>query len=126
MAGFSYQYSPFLLDSIILPNTPMTMPGLLEEGDTHTTCFSHYPSEPFHEVSIDVRVHNEICPDNSTRVSPCHNEPSIIEKQQNTDSSSVVIEREISDQVTQKKTHLEKKKKNRSGSCSISAQSKVN
>ncbi|KAF6138014.1 hypothetical protein GIB67_041887 [Kingdonia uniflora] len=109
MAAFSYQQQqqqlPFLLDSVFLPSIPiMKMSGSIQEGDINTTtssssCFPAYSSslhESFQENPIK-------CSDN--------NSPSLTDKHNSANSSSVV---EFGEQVTQmKKTTMEKQVKKR-------------
>lgn len=46
MAAFSYQYQPFLLDSIFLPNNPLKMGGFFDDQNFNTNCFSQfYPQD---------------------------------------------------------------------------------
>ncbi|KAF8390725.1 hypothetical protein HHK36_025252 [Tetracentron sinense] len=124
MAAFSYQHPSFFLDPVFLPSTPIKMSGLLEEGNINNTYFSpFYPSEPLHELSFDVRINESSCLDNSIKAPNSDDEPSVTEKQ-STDSSSMVVELETGDQVTQEVTQREKKRKKADGSCLNSAQSK--
>ncbi|KAL4012357.1 hypothetical protein IC575_029457 [Cucumis melo] len=46
MAAFSYQYQPFLLDSIFLHNNPLKVGGFFDEQNFNTNCFSQfYPQD---------------------------------------------------------------------------------
>uniref|UniRef100_A0A5B6ZZN9 BHLH domain-containing protein n=2 Tax=Davidia involucrata TaxID=16924 RepID=A0A5B6ZZN9_DAVIN len=110
MAAFSYQHHPFLLDSIFLPNTPIKMSGFSQETNNTTTCSSQfYPP-------TDVSVHGSSL-EHGTKVALSNNEPSVTHKHSTNSSISV-------EQVTQKVTHMDKKRKNRVGSSFSSAQSK--
>ncbi|KAK9278608.1 hypothetical protein L1049_028181 [Liquidambar formosana] len=124
MAAFSYQHHPFLLDSF-LPDTPIKMSGFLDEGNINTTCFSQfYPSDqPPQGIPVDVRIHESSCLEHSSKAALSDNEPSVTKKL-STDSSSVGDKLESGEQVTQKVTPMEKKRKNRDGSSLSSSQSK--
>ncbi|XP_010250561.1 PREDICTED: transcription factor bHLH137-like isoform X2 [Nelumbo nucifera] len=124
MAAFSYQQPTFLLDSAMLPNSPVKMPGLFEFGlglglgDINATCFPYFPPQPLPESSIDNL-------DTSKNVILSDNEPSMTQKQRSY-SSSLVVGLESGDQVTQDETQKmdkRKKKKNGDGSCSNFAES---
>lgn len=121
MAAFSYQHTPLFLDPVILPNITEPLKNMNnsmywfydEAGSFNTSCFSQvYPPETFHETPLDVRFH-EIS-DNETSLT----------KKQSTDSSTVVDKLESGEQVTQKVTPVDRKRKTTNGS-SNSAQSKV-
>ncbi|KAA8542062.1 hypothetical protein F0562_023214 [Nyssa sinensis] len=119
MAAFSHQHHPFLLDSVFLPNTPIKMSVFSQEpNSTNTTCFSQiYPLEPLREIPADVSVHN-------SSLEHGNNEPSVTYKHSANSSISMVDKLESGEQVTQKVTHMDKKRKNRVGSSFSSAQSK--
>lgn len=122
MAAFSY-HPAFLLDSIFLPNTPSNNINI---DDDHFS--PSYPSEPLiQEVhNTDSRAVESSCTvdHSSAKVSLSDNEPSVTKKQ-STESSTVVDKLETGEQVTQKVTSMDKKRKNRNGSSLNSAQSKV-
>ncbi|CAK7336805.1 unnamed protein product [Dovyalis caffra] len=131
MAAFSHQHEPLSVDSILLPNitTPiknMNMYGFFEEAgnEISTNCFPQiYPPETFHETpSFDFRFHESSHQDHSSKVSLSDNEISL-SKKQSTDSSTVVDKLETGEQVTQKVTPMDRKRKNTNGSLN-SAQSK--
>ncbi|XP_022955260.1 transcription factor bHLH137-like [Cucurbita moschata] len=42
MAAFSYQYQPFLLDSILQANNPLKMDGFLDEPNFNINCFTQF------------------------------------------------------------------------------------
>ncbi|PIA27325.1 hypothetical protein AQUCO_08000003v1 [Aquilegia coerulea] len=125
MAAFSYQHSTSLLDSVLLPNINKMSSTSLEDGDINT-CFSSYP--PPQVLLHDVVKHQENrCLYNNNNNNNSYNtliknissEPLVIKKSK-TDSSSMVIELDSDDQ---KDTSVEKKRKNKDGSCLSSAQS---
>ncbi|KAL6280830.1 hypothetical protein ACE6H2_017711 [Prunus campanulata] len=121
MAAFSY-HPAFLLDSIFLPNTANN----IDIDDDHFSL--SYPSEPLiQEVhTTDSRAVESSCTvdHSSAKVSLSDNEPSVTKKQ-STESSAVVDKLETGEQVTQKVTSMDKKRKNRNGSSLNSAQSKA-
>ncbi|KAF8408472.1 hypothetical protein HHK36_007627 [Tetracentron sinense] len=110
MAAFSYQYPRFDLESVFQPHTPIKISALLEDGNVGTACFSPFdPSEPLlDQIPFDVRIHQSSCLDNTTRVPLRDNELSLTEKL-NTDSSSMAVQLESGDQITQKDTPMEKR-----------------
>nr|WIE96072.1 basic helix-loop-helix transcription factor [Loropetalum chinense var. rubrum] len=126
MAAFSYQHHPFLVDSVFLPDSPIKMSGFMEEaGNINTTTFSQfYPSEPLQEIPVDFRIHANSSLEHSSKVAISDNELSSVTKKLSTDSSSVIDKLESGEQVTQKVTPTEKKRKNMDGSSLTSAQSK--
>ncbi|KAJ6748339.1 STEROL REGULATORY ELEMENT-BINDING PROTEIN [Salix purpurea] len=120
MAAFSYQHTPLFLDPVILPSITEPLKNMNnsmywfydEAGSFNNSCFSQvYPPETFHETPLDVRFH-EIS-DNETSLT----------KKQSTDSSTVVDKLESGEQVTQKVTPVDRKRKTTNGSLN-SAQSK--
>ncbi|KAL5543819.1 hypothetical protein UlMin_007603 [Ulmus minor] len=133
MAAFSYPHHPLLLDSLFLPNSaPIKIPGLIDQVEdnnntNNTNCFSQfYPSESVthHEIPVDGNIiHESSCLEHSSKFALSDNETSVTKKQ-NTESSTVVDKLESGEQVTQKVTQMEKKRKSRNGSSSNSAQSK--
>ncbi|KAF5476492.1 hypothetical protein F2P56_003243 [Juglans regia] len=125
MAAFSYQHQPFLLDSIFLPNTPIKMSSLVEEENININYFSQfYPLEPTQEIPVDdISVRESNCFDHSSKGAFSDNEPSLAKKQ-STESSTVVDKLDSGEQVTQKVTPMEKKRKTRNGVSLTTAQSK--
>nr|XP_048330234.1 transcription factor bHLH137 isoform X2 [Ziziphus jujuba var. spinosa] len=124
MAAFSYSHHPFLLDSVLLPNTPIKMSGFMDETNLNTNFFSQfYPSQHFQEIPLDVRLEETSCLDHSSRIALSDNEPSMTKKH-STESSFVVDKLESGEQVTQEVPTMDKKRKNRNGSSLSSAQSK--
>ncbi|RDX61502.1 Transcription factor bHLH137, partial [Mucuna pruriens] len=97
MAAFSYQYHPFLLDPAFFPT----------------------PSSPqFHlpqETSFNVTNQETSCVDQSSKITISDNEPSVT-KNLSPQSSIVVDKLETGEQVTQKVTPVEKKRRTRNGS----------
>ncbi|XP_062115842.1 transcription factor BC1-like [Humulus lupulus] len=135
MAAFSYPHHSILLDSVYLPNNMFkNMCGLMDQEEENTTtnnnntnyCFSNndfYSSD--HQNHHGILVHESSCVDHSSSkhgALSSDNEPSVTKKQ-STESSTVVDKLESGEQVTQKVTPMEKKRKTRNGS-SNSAQSK--
>ncbi|XP_010249180.1 PREDICTED: transcription factor bHLH137-like [Nelumbo nucifera] len=121
METFSYQDPFFLLDSVILPNTPIKTPGSFEFRDINTTYFPRFPLQPLHEVSVDAGS-SAVERRNAFRIDT---ENSVCGKQK-TYSSSKVVRVESGDQVIQTETQKmdKKRRKNRDGFSSNSAQSK--
>ncbi|KAE9601363.1 putative transcription factor bHLH family [Lupinus albus] len=99
MSAFSYQYHPFLVNPIFIPNTPIQLSHI-------NTSLS--PSYEFHHLQPDQETS---CVDqNSTE--PC----SVTKSNHSPESSMVVDKLENGDHVTQKVANMEKKKRNRNGS----------
>ncbi|KAE8123801.1 hypothetical protein FH972_018726 [Carpinus fangiana] len=122
MAAFSYQHHPFPIESIFLPNTPPIKMSSFMEENINTSSFSQfYPLEPTQEIPVDVRIHERSCLDHGSKVSD--NKPSLAKKQ-STESSAVVDKLDSGEQVTEKVTSTEKKRKNRNGVSMTYAQSK--
>jgi hypothetical protein len=125
MAAFSYQHHPFPIDSIFLPNTPNIKMSSFMEENINTSCFSPlYPLEPMQGIPVEVKIHESSCLDHGSKVAFSDNEPSLTKKQ-STESSTVVDKLDSGEQVTQKVTPIEKKRKNRNGASMTYAQSKV-
>ncbi|CAK9143357.1 unnamed protein product [Ilex paraguariensis] len=123
MAAFSYQ-QPFLLDSLFMPNTPFKFPGFSEEPNNTPTCFYHlYQPETLRDIAEEFSVPESSCFEHSTKVALSNNEPSVTNKH-SPDSSSVIDKLESGEQVTQKLTPMEKKRRCADGSSLSSAQSK--
>ncbi|GAB4860365.1 hypothetical protein Ancab_035523 [Ancistrocladus abbreviatus] len=124
MAAFSYQHPPFHVASVLPPNTTIQMPSSLDESNNFS-------------FDIDPSFFNEIC--SSGEAMDCSllehtscveqglkvdNEPS---EKPSTGSSSIIVDKlEYScDQATQNWAQMDKKRKvNKEGSPSISANSK--
>uniref|UniRef100_A0A2P2J643 Uncharacterized protein MANES_14G046300 n=1 Tax=Rhizophora mucronata TaxID=61149 RepID=A0A2P2J643_RHIMU len=118
MAAFSYQqhHHSFLLDSIFLPNNPVIRNMSMEDGNLNINCFSQiYPPESLYEAPLDVSFHESSHFDHSSKIALSDNEASVTKKQ-STDSSTVVDKLESGEQVTQKVSAMEKKRKNANGS----------
>jgi hypothetical protein len=125
MAAFSYQHHPFPIESIFLPNTPpIKMSSFMEENINPSSFSQFYPLEPIQEIPVDVRIHESSCLDQGSKVAFSDNKPSLAQKQ-STESSAVVDKLDSGEQVTQKVTSTEKKRKNRNGVSMTYAQSKV-
>ncbi|XP_061338988.1 transcription factor BC1-like isoform X2 [Gastrolobium bilobum] len=102
MAAFSYQYHPFLVDSTFFPN----------------------PQLPLHqEASSNVTNQETSCVDQSSKITISDNEPSVT-KNLSPQSSMVLDKFETGEQVTQKVTPMEKKRRIRNGSSLSNPQSK--
>ncbi|KAL2347092.1 hypothetical protein Fmac_001092 [Flemingia macrophylla] len=106
MAAFSYQYHPFLVDPAFFPI--MHSPSI------------HFPQET---ISPNLTNHDTSCVDQSSKITISDNEPSVT-KNLSPQSSVVVDKLETSDQVTQKVTPMEKKRRTRNGSSMSNPQSK--
>ncbi|KAF6154703.1 hypothetical protein GIB67_002926 [Kingdonia uniflora] len=119
MAGFPYQDPTFLLSSIFLPNTSVKMSNLFEEGEMSTSSFPYYPSETLQEFPV-VTIHENY---NTTMPLPSDHEPTVTET--NKTDCLMAVEVEVGNQVFDKETPSEKKRKERDGSCLSSAQSQV-
>lgn len=67
MAAFSYQYQPFLLDSVFMPTNPLKMAAFLDDPNFNANCFSQFfPQEPpIHHFSPDLSKQS---PESSTLV----------------------------------------------------------
>ncbi|XP_027339642.1 transcription factor bHLH137 isoform X1 [Abrus precatorius] len=110
MAAFSYQYHPFLVDPSFLPTAspPIT-----------ATQF------PLHqETSFNVTNQDTSCVDQSSKVSVSDNEPSVTKNNLSPQSSMGVDKLETGEQVTQKVTPMDKKRRTRTGSSLSNPQSK--
>ncbi|XP_059644568.1 basic helix-loop-helix protein 80-like isoform X2 [Cornus florida] len=117
MAAFSYQHHPFLVDSVF---TPIKMSGFSEEPNnttTTTTTFSQF--HPFEPPPLQDHHHQQI---NPVHESNNNNEPSVMTCKHSTDSSISVADHKLEsgEQVTQKVSPMDKKRKNRDGSSSFS------
>ncbi|KAM0982125.1 hypothetical protein ACFX13_015407 [Malus domestica] len=126
MAAFSYNGS---LDSIFLPNAPATNDIIIYSNFSR----SFYPSEPLtREIQADNNsraVESSCTMDHSSThkvaFSDNENEPSVTKNKSRESSTVVDVDRlEIGEQVTQKVTPMDKKRKSRIGSSFNSAQSK--
>ncbi|XP_020232909.1 transcription factor bHLH137 [Cajanus cajan] len=109
MAAFSYQYHPFLVDPAFFPNmhTPPSPPHF------------HFPQE----TSPNVTNQETSCVDQSSKITISDNEPSVT-KNLSPQSSMVVDKLETGEQVTQKVTPVQKKRRTRNGSSLSNPQSK--
>ncbi|TKY73698.1 dimerization protein [Spatholobus suberectus] len=109
MAAFSYQYHPFLVDPAFFPNTNTP---------------SSPPQFPLpQETSFNVTNQETSCVDQSSKITISDNEPSVT-KNLSPQSSMVVDKLETGEQVTQKVTPVEKKRRTRNGSSLSNPQSK--
>ncbi|KAJ1417848.1 Myc-type, basic helix-loop-helix [Sesbania bispinosa] len=112
MAAFSYQYHPFLVDSAFLLN--------INTGPPPTPT----PQFPFNqETSFNVTNQDTSCVDQSSKITISDNEPSVT-KNLSPQSSMVVDKLETGEQVTQKVTPMERKRRTRNGSSLNNHQSK--
>lgn len=84
-----------------------------------------HPSQPLHETYYKVTNQETSCVDQSSKFTVTDNEPSSVTKNQSPETSVVVDKLEPGEQVTQKVTPMEKKRRNRNGSSFGSPQSKV-
>ncbi|PON77200.1 Basic helix-loop-helix transcription factor [Parasponia andersonii] len=126
MASFSDPHHPVVLDSIFLSNnTPIyEISGLLDQEENNNNSINNNGVSQFYPSDLTVHgVHESSCLYHSSKVALSDNEPSVTKKQ-STESSTVVDKLESGEQVTQKVTPMEKKRKNKNGSSSSSAQSK--
>ncbi|KAF5743661.1 hypothetical protein HS088_TW08G00246 [Tripterygium wilfordii] len=132
MAAFSQQHNnnyPLFLDSVSLQNNNSIniMSGFMEERNMNTNCFTQFcPPELVLETIVNPGSKQGSCLDDhsSSKISHSDNETSVTKKQ-STESSTVVDKIESGEQVTQKMTQMDKKRKNRNGSKSTnSSQSK--
>ncbi|NP_001312696.1 transcription factor bHLH137-like [Nicotiana tabacum] len=133
MAAFSDQLqhtNPFLLDSVFLPSSPIKMSGFLEEQNNSIVqnCFTQfYQPESFQQLpTANVIVHeSSYCLDQSTNVTLSQNE---LNSMTNNSSSSVSLDMDSSS-VTDKIESgnkpnfipMDKKRKSREGSSSMSS-----
>ncbi|XP_009587187.1 transcription factor BC1 isoform X2 [Nicotiana tomentosiformis] len=133
MAAFSYQLqhtNPFLLDSVFLPSSPIKMSGFLEEQNNSIVqnCFTQfYQPESFQQLpTANVIVHeSSYCLDQSTNVTLGQNEPNSVT---NNSSSSVSLDMDsssVTDKIESRNkpnfTPMDKKRKSREGSSSMSS-----
>ncbi|XP_016494316.2 LOW QUALITY PROTEIN: transcription factor BC1-like [Nicotiana tabacum] len=132
MAAFSYQLqhtNPFLLDSVFLPSSPIKMSGFLEEqNNSIVQCFTQfYQPESFQQLpTANVIVHeSSYCLDQSTNVTLGQNEPNSVT---NNRSSSVSLDMDsssVTDKIESRNkpnfTPMDKKRKSREGSSSMSS-----
>lgn len=115
MAAFSYEHTPFPLDTLFLPpKESMIYSNYLSHHHLYqeSSCLDYTSSKPSTTVSDDNN----------------NNEPSdSVTKKMNTtpESSSVVDLLENGEQVTQRLNPMDRKRKNSSGSSFSTAQSKV-
>lgn len=123
MAAFSYQqqnHNPFVLDFAF--QNPKLSSALMEDSSFN---FNFNPS-----IVNTNNLFPQFCSPEITSLDQSSNEPSSVTvntvKKQSTDSSSAVDKLESGEQVTQTVNRMDKKRKNRSGSSSNSAISKVN
>ncbi|KAI9079628.1 hypothetical protein K1719_038249 [Acacia pycnantha] len=100
MAAFSFQYHPFLVDNPFFSSAPIKM-----------TTFTEQQQPPqFHESSLE----NCFVVDQSSKFNMSDNEPSSVTKNQSSETSLVLDKLEPDgEQVTQKVTPMQKKKRNR-------------
>ncbi|XP_027342269.1 transcription factor bHLH137-like [Abrus precatorius] len=127
MAAFSYQYyHPFLVDSTCFP-TNTTMSSLEEHAlmNTPLPLPSHhqYIHSIHQETSSSVTNQETSCVDQSSKVTISDTEPSVV-KNPSPETSMVVDKLEKGEQVTQKVSPTEKKKRARNGSSLVSPLSK--
>ena len=115
MAAFSYQYHPFLVDSTFLPN--------IDTGSPSQIHLIHQESS--FNVTNNQLQDTISCVDHSSKISISDNEPSVT-KNLSPQSSMVVDKLETGEQVTQKVTPMERKRRTRHGSCLSNPQSEVN
>ncbi|KAK4256891.1 hypothetical protein QN277_006555 [Acacia crassicarpa] len=102
MAAFSFQYHPFLVDNPFFSSAPIKM-----------TAFTEQQQPPqIHESSFE----NCFVVDQGSKFNMSDNEPSSVTKNQQSPETSLVLDKLETDgeQVTQKVTPTEKKKRNRS------------
>lgn len=102
MAAFPFQYHPFLVDNPFFSSAPIKM-----------TAFTEQQQPPqFHESSFE----NCFVVDQSSKFNMSDNEPSSVTKNQQSPETSLVLDKleTDSEQVTQKVTPMEKKRRNRS------------
>lgn len=136
MAAFSsYQLqhnNPFLLDSVFLPSSPIKMPGFFEEPNNSCivqNCFSQFYQPEF---PTNVTVHeNSYCLDQTTNVTTTntlsHDEPNSVTNNSRSsisldiDSSSVTDKIESGNNKPNVTTPMDKKRKSREGSSSMTS-----
>ncbi|XP_019416165.1 PREDICTED: transcription factor bHLH137-like isoform X2 [Lupinus angustifolius] len=109
MASYSYQYHPFLVESL---------PFFSNNINTISPHFNLH-----HQTSFDVTNQDNSCDDQSSKITISDNEPSIA-KNISPQSSMVVDKLEIGEQVTQKVTPMVKKRRTRSAYSLYKPQSK--
>ncbi|XP_050225855.1 basic helix-loop-helix protein 80 [Mercurialis annua] len=126
MAAFSYQqHHPFHFDSVFLPNTTIkNLSAFMEEGNSNIFMNPNYFAQfyPSHDQislensDLDARFYDSTPTlDHSSMVafSDNENEPSSVTKKQSTDNSSTVVDKaESGEQVSQKMSPMDKKRKN--------------
>ncbi|KAJ8772397.1 hypothetical protein K2173_027574 [Erythroxylum novogranatense] len=126
MSAFPYQhYHPFLLDSVFMQNTSVkNMTGLLDDENIKNNCFPQvYPLESVYGTPLVAKFQEASHIDHNSKVVISDTETSVTKKQ-STDSSTIVDKLESGEQVTQKVTPMNKKRKRANGPFLTSAQSK--
>ena len=123
MAAFSYHYNPFLVDSSFFPsNTPIKVSSSFEEQAHTNTGLPHpHPHHQFQlhqETSSVVTNQDTSCVDQGSKIASSYNtDPSpFVTQNQSPETSTVVDKLENGEQVTQKVTPMEKKRKTTNGS----------
>lgn len=116
MAAFSYQYQPFLLDSIFLPNNPLKMGGFFDDQNFNTNCFSQFYPQDQQQQQQPIYHFPDLSkqsPESSTLVD-------------RSDSAEPPVGNQLKPAVTVTVTSpCTKKRKSRNNSSATSAQSKV-
>ncbi|XP_038893844.1 transcription factor bHLH137-like [Benincasa hispida] len=112
MAAFSYQYQPFLLDSIFLPNNPLKMGGFFDDQNFNNNCFSQFYSQDQQQPIYHFPDLSKQSPESSTLVD-------------RSDSAEPPVGNQLKPAVTVTVTSpCSKKRKSRNNSSATSAQSK--
>ncbi|CAN4085471.1 unnamed protein product [Withania somnifera] len=135
MAGFSsYQLqhnNPFVLDSAFLPSSPIKMPGFFEEPNNSCIVQNRFSQFYQPEFPSNVILHaNSYCLDQTTNVtttSLSHDDPNSVTYNssstisQDMDSSSVTHKIESGNNKPNLTTPMDKKRKSREGSSSMTS-----
>ncbi|XP_028766268.1 transcription factor bHLH137-like [Neltuma alba] len=118
MAAFSFQYHPFLVDSPFFSSAPIKMPAFTEQPQVQAQAHTN-PAPQFQETSLE-----NCFVDQSSKFNMSDNEPSSVTKNQSPETSVVLDKLEPGEQVTQKVTPMEKRRRNRNRSSLSHPQSK--
>ncbi|XP_061364594.1 basic helix-loop-helix protein 80-like [Gastrolobium bilobum] len=112
MAAFSYQYDPFLVDSSsCFTNNPINMSSSGEQAHMNTALHPHH-FRIHQDTSFSVTNQET---SQSSKITISDTEPSVV-KNQSPETSMVVDKLEKGEQVTQKVTPMEKKRRATNGS----------
>lgn len=126
MAAFSFEHYPCPFDSDFLLDTNPKMPSFQEQGVMNASIFNYYPPCYLPNTAISAATHesSSLVPGTDPLFAEnhvdCSNEASVTHKHQADSISSPLAAK-----VPQQNSPMNRKRKNRDGSCLDSAESKV-